>query len=112
MDDDAPTTRVVRLALELDGYALQSCSTREEAVEALTNAPPDLIIMDYRMGGLAPEAFIDTVHEAGFNGPILLCTGMDRDFGLDVDAVIRKPFDPDDLSATVRKLLAEGGQGP
>ena len=105
VDDDAPTTRVVRLALELDGYDLETCSTREEAVDALAALSPDLLIMDYRMGGLGPDQFIAAIRAGGYEGPILLCTAMDRQLELDVDAVLRKPFDPDDLSATVRRLL-------
>src|SRR5690606_670444 len=97
VDDDEPMLRVLRVSIELSGHTTLVASSREKALETLEAESPDLILMDYRMGGMAPETFITTVRESGFEGPIVLCTAMDQNPGLDVDDVLFKPFNPEVL---------------
>ena len=105
VDDDAPTARVVRLSLAIEGLPLEMVASRDEALASIGKQPPDVLIMDYLMPGLSAADFIARAREAGFVGPILLCTAMDGQIDLPVDGVIRKPFDPDELAATVKALL-------
>ena len=107
IEDDEPSVRVMRLILEPEGYELDVSANRQEALTALGEQRPALVIMDYMMGGLAPSEFIDNARAIGFQGPILLCTAMHDDGGLQVDDVLFKPFDPDELSGKLSALLQQ-----
>lgn len=108
IEDDAAAARVLSLVVGLSGYDHVHAQTREEALTSATEHLPDLVLMDYLMPGLPPEEFITSLRGLGMEGPVLLCTGLDRDVGLDVDGVIRKPYDPDDLAQQLSKWLAQG----
>jgi CheY-like chemotaxis protein len=107
IDDDPPTTRVMRLILEPEGYALNVVSDREEALMSLTDQRPAVVIMDYLMAGLGPAEFIEQARGSGFDGPILLCTALHQDLGLAVDDVLLKPFYPDELTKRLAALLSD-----
>ena len=63
------------------------------------------MLMDYFVPGLEAEAFLTEVRRAGYSGKVVLCTAANEDLSLNVDAVLRKPFDPAQLSALVTVLL-------
>jgi len=107
VDDDAPTRRVISLIVRQAGYELNEAVSREDALEALDRSLPAVVIMDYRMPGLAPEDFIDQIRARGFDGPLILCTAMSKAPNLPVDGVLLKPFDPDDLLAKLEELLRD-----
>jgi two-component system, OmpR family, phosphate regulon response regulator PhoB len=94
--------------VDLSGYDHVHAQTREEALSSATEQLPDLVLMDYLMPGLPPEEFITSLRRLGMEGPVLLCTGLDRDVGLEVDGVIRKPYDPDDLAKQLSRWLEQG----
>lgn len=105
IDDDAPTSRVLRLILEVEGYSCEVAWTRDEAIDNVERALPSLVIMDYVMRGLDPKAFIARLRDCGFGGPILLCTGFDNLPPLPVDSILMKPFQPEELVRRVGALL-------
>ena len=87
------------------GYELAEAFSREDALVALEESLPAVVIMDYMMPGLEPSAFIDQIRARGFSGPIILCTALSSPPELPVDGVLLKPFDPDDLLAKLAELL-------
>jgi CheY-like chemotaxis protein len=105
VDDDAPTRRVISLILRQAGYGLTEALSREDALIALEDALPAVVLMDYMMPGLEPRQFINEVRARGFGGPIVLCTALSSPPDLPVDGVLLKPFDPDDLLAKLEELL-------
>ena len=107
VDDDAPTRRVISLILRQAGYELREALSREDALVALENSLPAVVVMDYMMPGLEPRQFIDQVRARGFGGPIVLCTALSSPPDLPVDGVLLKPFDPDDLLAKLDGLLPD-----
>src|SRR5688572_6892407 len=105
IDDDVATVRMMRLVLEAEGFAVETAASRAAALEHLHTLKPDVVIMDYLMGGLTPEAFIESARASGLMAPILLCTGMqNRNVQLAVDDILVKPFDIDELVERVRAL--------
>jgi two-component system response regulator QseB len=104
IDDDEAMLRMMRLVLESEGFAVETAATREDALAQIGARVPDVVVMDYRMAGLAPDAFIESARTAGLTAPILLCTGMQEDLRLVVDDVLVKPFDIDELARRVRAL--------
>jgi DNA-binding response OmpR family regulator len=106
VEDDAPMSRLLRISLELEGHNPIVALSREEALEKMSDESPELVIMDYVMGGMDPEVFLSKTRAQGFVGRILLCSGLDGNYELDVDDILMKPFDPAQLTERVSELLA------
>jgi DNA-binding response OmpR family regulator len=106
IEDDEPTVRFMRLTLKRKGYAVEVASNRQDALAALSGEKPALVIMDYVMAGLSSPDFIRGARGLGFQGPILLCTAMHQDYGLAVEDVLYKPFDPDELLKRLDALVS------
>ncbi len=105
IDDDEPTRRVINLIAVTDGFDLTAVPNRDEALTLLQEGFPDAIVMDFRVGGMEPEVFIEQARAFGYAGPILLCTAMQRDFDLAVDGVLYKPFYPEEFTRTLTALI-------
>jgi DNA-binding response OmpR family regulator len=106
IEDDEPTVRFMRLTLKRKGYDVEVASNRQDALDALSRQKPTLVIMDYVMSGLPSPEFIEGARGLGFQGPILLCTAMHQDYGLAVEDVLYKPFDPDELLKRLDTLVS------
>jgi DNA-binding response OmpR family regulator len=96
----------MRLALTLAGHDVESAPSRDAALDLLQAISSDVIVMDYLVPGLDAATFLSTARSRGFAGKVLLCTGLDGAEELSVDAVLPKPFEPDELTAAVESLLS------
>jgi two-component system, OmpR family, KDP operon response regulator KdpE len=109
-DDEAPVLRLVRAKLQADGYNVLTATNGQEAVDALENERPDLVILDVMMPVMDGITAMKQIRQES-NVPIILLTARsaarDKICGLDMgaDDYVTKPFDPDELSARVGALL-------
>jgi two-component system KDP operon response regulator KdpE len=109
-DDDPPILRLVRLKLQTEGYAVITAANGQEALEALSEHNPDLVILDVMMPVLDGFETLQRIRQTS-SVPIILLTarsgGQDKVRGLDrgADDYVTKPFDPDELAARVAALL-------
>jgi DNA-binding response OmpR family regulator len=99
----------MRLFPESEGFSVQTASSRADALAQMTVRQPDVVVVDYLMDGLPPDAFIELARSAGLSAPILLCTRMQGDLGLAVDDVLVKPFDIDELARRIHALADRVG---
>jgi DNA-binding response OmpR family regulator len=111
VEDDKATANFMRITLTLAGHSVEACPSRESALEVLNDLQPSVVVMDYLMAGLDAETFLARARESGYVGKVLLCTGLDQAVALGVDAIVRKPFQPDDLIAAIESLLASQEDG-
>ena len=109
-DDDPPILRLVRLKLQTEGYAVITATNGKEAIEALDEHRPDLVILDVMMPVMDGLEALQRIRQIS-SIPIILLTaragGHDKVRGLDrgADDYVTKPFDPDELAARVAALL-------
>jgi two-component system KDP operon response regulator KdpE len=109
-DDEAPVLRLVRAKLQADGYNVITATNGQEAVEAVANERPDIVILDVMMPVMDGITAMKQIRNES-SVPIILLTARsaarDKIRGLDMgaDDYVTKPFDPDELSARVGALL-------
>jgi DNA-binding response OmpR family regulator len=108
VDDDAAIRFLCRVNLELDGWVVHEAEAIEQARETLAATPVDIILLDVHVGIESGLDFIEEIRARHSGIPVVLLTGSVGSPSLDVvaaDAVIPKPFTPDQLAATLGKLV-------
>jgi DNA-binding response OmpR family regulator len=109
VDDDAPTARMIALALREGGYAVRCASDGRDALTKLEPDAPDLIVLDLEMPGMNGRAFYRELRARGLDVPVIIVSAFDAHAGqreLGADTYLTKPFDPDDLLRRIHTLLA------
>jgi len=115
VDDDPAHVRHVREGLAPHGYAFKEAHDGAQALSAIRQARPDLILMDVEMPGLGGVEVCRIVKansgEDGFGFiPVILMTarqaaGKVEGLELGADDYLVKPFDMLELSARVKSML-------
>ena len=113
VDDEADIRSITKLALEsIGGFIVTSCSSGKEAVAAVTEAAPDLVVMDVMMPEMdGPTTFLELqkIPDAS-QIPVIFMTAKNQkdeiDSLMEVGAigVIAKPFNPMQLSKEVERI--------
>ena len=111
VDDEAPVRRVLGRILEREGYTVLPA---ENGLDALGYAlwpgqRVDLVITDVTMPVLGGNEFVQHLRESQPDMPVLYVSGYPKS-SADLDGAsnthfLLKPFDPAQLTETVRGLL-------
>ena len=115
VDDDAVIRQLIVVNLELEGYDVHTAEDGQDALERVRDVDPDVITLDImmpRLDGWATAERLRNDPETSHIKVILLSAraqGADlrRGHGIGVDAYLTKPFDPDELVETVRRLAGK-----
>jgi DNA-binding NtrC family response regulator len=106
--DDEPSIRLLcRVNLELDGYVVLEAGSLAEARARLDEESPDVVLLDLHLGNERSGPLVLECHSRRPPVPVVLVTGSadaTERGQTDADAVLPKPFELDDLLATVRRL--------
>jgi two-component system OmpR family response regulator len=108
VDDDAALRLLCRVNLELEGFAVREAASVAEAEAALVAERPDVVLLDVHLGG---EQTLDLLARIRADGiPVALVTGsVDlNDYRDSADAMLAKPFVPQMLVETARRLARVG----
>jgi len=114
--DDAPSIRLlIRTNLELAGFDVEEAADGVECLTYLaeTDTLPDVVTVDVmmpRQDGVATAAAIRSDPRTADIGVVMVTTqnlpaDVQRGLNVGVDAYVTKPFDPDDLIATVNDVV-------
>lgn len=118
VDDERGIQIVLQEILELEGYAVRVASDGAEALAALAQWRPHVILLDLmmpRMDGSAFRAEQQDLASDLRDIPVVVVSGA-RDAQQRADAVqaaalIPKPFDLDDITNTVRSVIEKHPTG-
>jgi DNA-binding response OmpR family regulator len=104
VDDDAALRMLMRVNLELDGFAVSEAETLDQAKESLAGGRPDVVLLDVHVGREDSGALLHELRAGGV--PVAVVTGSAdvaeyRDIA---DGVLEKPFEPSSLIELARRL--------
>jgi DNA-binding response OmpR family regulator len=112
VDDNTYTLRIVQHTLEQAGYEVSTAVSGTEGLRAITRyGLPHLAIVDIHMPEMSGFEFCRTIHEFS-DVPVIMLTAVNSEEsiieGLEKHAedYIVKPFNPPELIARVRRVLA------
>jgi CheY-like chemotaxis protein len=107
-DDDAIVSFITELLTE-EGYAVRGVLSGRDALRAVTERRPALVLLDLRMAGLHGEDVLVYLHSAHRSVPVAIITAEPRLAAPLVERYkiecIAKPFDIDALLDCVRRYV-------
>jgi DNA-binding response OmpR family regulator len=109
VDDDASIRFLCRVNLELDGWEVREAGNLADAREALADGRVAVALLDVHIGGSNGLDFLDELRRDHPALPVAMLTGsVGTPTFSDVaaDAVLAKPFTPEQLGETVRTLAS------
>ena len=114
VDDDEVIRQLVTLNLELEGFEVVQAKDGQDALEKVVDADPSVVTLDImmpRLDGWETAARLRGDERTSHVRVVLVSARAqeaDRRRGAEigVDAYLTKPFDPDELVSTVRRLAA------
>lgn len=117
VDDDSSLLKLLSIRLETEGFDVETAASAELALQAMRNAPADLIITDLRMEGASGLELFEQVRHFYPGLPVIIMSAQ----GTIPEAVsatqkgvfefLTKPVDKTKLLSTIRAaLLQSGGQ--
>jgi DNA-binding response OmpR family regulator len=115
VEDESHIQRLIRLVLEKNGIAVDTCGTGEEALKYLneTAVKPDLVLLDILMPGIDGLSVLRSIkaNAATKDIPVVMLTALAQESvvlqGIKLGAAdyIRKPFHPAELVKRLAKTL-------
>jgi two-component system, OmpR family, response regulator len=115
VDDEPNITDLVAMALRYEGFNVETADTGREALSAVEEFRPELIILDVMLPDLDGFAVTARLKGARSKVPVLFLTARDavedkvRGLTLGGDDYVTKPFSLEELVARVRVLLRRSG---
>ncbi|UPM51173.1 response regulator transcription factor [Synechococcus sp. A10-1-5-1] len=113
-DDDPKLRQFLELELAEEGYTVQSAATGMDALLAIRQDAPELVILDWMLPDLSGVEVCQRLRSTGLGVPVLMLTGRDavadRVEALDAgaDDYLVKPFSIEELLARLRALARRG----
>ncbi len=112
VDDDEDMRRLMEAILEVDGgFDAKICESGAQALEALANLEPQIMLLDVMMPEMDGPELLAAVRELDKQAPVAFITAqadheeLQRLVDLGAAGTIRKPFDPTSLGNDIRALL-------
>jgi CheY-like chemotaxis protein len=120
VDDDDVIRQLITVNLELEGFDVVTAVDGQDALDKVKAAGVQVITLDVmmpRLDGWETAARLRDDPETSHMKVVLLSAraqeaDLQRGEKIGVDAYLTKPFDPDELIDTVRRLMAAANAEP
>ena len=118
VDDDDVIRQLITVNLELEGFEVFTAVDGADCLARVRDIDPDVVTLDVMMprldGWETAERLRADPTTARVKVLLLTARAQERDLKegerIGVDAYLTKPFDPDELISTVRRLAAEAAR--
>ena len=112
VDDDDVIRQLISVNLELEGFEVTTAVDGQDCLDKVKGVDPVVVTLDVMMprldGWEAASRLRDDPETAGVKVVLLSARAQEADLQrgdrIGVDAYLTKPFDPDELINTVRRL--------
>jgi excisionase family DNA binding protein len=111
VDDDDRIREYMRVNLEMEGYTVREAAGADEALQAIEDGAPDLVLLDVVMPGIDGWQMLQKLQERHGSIPVIMFSGQveERTAGEAEERGARgfvgKPFDPQELLARAKALV-------
>jgi CheY-like chemotaxis protein len=113
VEDDTPTGDLLLTAINDErGYEAVRVGTADEALAAMGEVAPDLLVLDIRLPGMSGLELYDRIRaDARFRSiPVMFETGTMREHADElrdrgIAAYVKKPFDVEEVVRFVKRLV-------
>jgi len=113
VEDDQDLRTILRLQLMSSGFEVSETTNGAEGFDAIREDLPDCVILDLMMPVMDGFGFLKRVRSLNYlqDVPIMILTASDdernkiRGFQYQADTYMSKPYDLEELTAAVRKLI-------
>lgn len=110
--DNEPSIReLVSASLHFSGFDVKTASNGTEAIDVITQADPDLVVLDVMLPDIDGFTVTRRIRQQGVEAPVLFLTArddtQDKVMGLTVggDDYVTKPFSLEEVVARIRAIL-------
>ena len=87
-DDEPDIRNIVRMRLEREGWSVEEAASGYEALAACRERPPEVLVLDQRMGGFTGIEVAAILRDEGFTQPVIIFSAY-LDPTLEADAAAR-----------------------
>ena len=115
VDEEAPLTDLLTLALQFEGWTVETLANGTDAVAAAKRFRPDAILLDIMLPDINGVEVVERLRESGVTVPVIFLTGRtsleDRlaAFGAGGDDYITKPFSLEQVTDRLREVFRRVG---
>jgi len=115
IDDEVGVVELVELIMKKEGMSVSGASSGQAGLDSMRQSPPDLVLLDIMMPGMDGwDVFKEIKADPDLKDiPIIILTARDSTFEeiiardrAGVDDYITKPFTPQELRRSVKKVLS------
>jgi DNA-binding response OmpR family regulator len=110
VDDEEPLRNLLRISLQRAGYTVYTASNGKEAIEAFSQAPVDLVLLDILMPDMDGYTLCAELRKRS-DVPIIMLSALNRPddvvygFSLGADDYISKPFQFREVEVRIQAIL-------
>ena len=110
VDDDSDFREGLRAALEMKGYQVEEAANGKDALEQIEKKPPLLVLLDLQMPVMNGRELLQKLRAAPDTKdvPVVIISGFGFEWEAELmgaQGYIGKPFEPQELEATIANLL-------
>jgi excisionase family DNA binding protein len=111
VDDDPRLREYMRVNLTLEGYSVREAASADEALEAIEDTAPELVLLDVVMPGVDGWQMLQRMQERHGSIPVIMFSGKVDETSAGeakergAQGFVGKPFDPQQLIERAKQLV-------